>query len=220
MIDFKESLDFKIHYESNCNSSCEILNYCNCRIPIGLSIFDYNIDYMISDILEYILGVNKKRSIKLYSILKGVNVKLLKYAIDRVLVKSNIFDLEEWDYKVIKGYYEHVVAKLVLVREKDILNNIKYIFGAKNEKEFIFRLLEFEYGYVLEDFKNKKITYKKVDKKDIIYNDDILEESINEYYDYYYLYSGVLLKSNDKWILQDGYHRLSSGIKNEYICFE
>ena len=195
---------------SMCNGSCrEAGDYCRCSVVTQTKITSVNIQSIVSS-LFYNTAENKD--------------EMLKYCIDRVLTYSDANKLDCWEVSVVRGYYGEETNGSYMYESS--VNAIKPIvdrlFELKSPAKRILAVLEWEYGYLLDDLKNiKHCNLTKLAPKDIVVPQQehyrkLNKDTVAQYKEFYGPIC-VCLKSGDRYRIIDGYHRLQAHMEDKKI---
>ena len=146
-----------------------------------------------------------------------------QYYFDRVIRLSAALDPESWDVGVVSGYYGQEIGKITLDSsvEAEILQRLN-VPDKTSDVDKIKKLLEFEYGYVLPVLEPmNKVKIVDVNPKNLLlFNDRYYGKAKNNLYDDYDLPVCVVRKDpakRGKYIVIDGYHRLSSNMNKQKV---
>lgn len=170
-----------------------------------------------------ITHIDGGRIIKVHheNIYEGITLKnkinnIRDYCLNRFVRKN--FTTDSFNFDIKSGYYgdepgcslnETTAEKLDLFI--DLLNN-KLI----NETTLVEMVLIDEYGFILDELKNKSWAYKTLPIKDIMPTGGmrhVSKELIEKYSENEWQLSCVCQKIGDKFRLIDGYHRYSAALK-------
>lgn len=217
---FTDCLEIDYQLEYSCPSNgCLEDGVCRCGVAKDISIKKININLITKNIYEQIFDGNWKQTKRNNFITEmfygGKEVDL--YCINRILSINKVWHFKSWELKVVKGYYSQTVE--VSIEEnlfKKIENEIFTICEMNKLSERINFLLNLEYGFIPENLKESKFKIIKISKSQIDWskiNSKHLENIIkNNYYDDYNLIRGVVKKVGKKFIIIDGYNRITSAM--------
>jgi len=134
------------------------------------------------------------------------------YCIDRILVINKIWEVDCWEIVVCRGYYGEEIDGVYLDQTiaAECEKQIEFIRKSKTDKDKIECILNLEYGYVLEEAKNRKwsvvnVPFEKLDFRQDHYAK--LDKDIVLRYKDHFLPRGICLKKGDRYRVIDGYHR-------------
>jgi len=141
------------------------------------------------------------------------------YCIDRILVANHIWSEDLWDIDISDGYYGQEMDGVYLDQSlaAKCEEQIEHIRKLKENMDKIEFVLNLEYGYILEEAKNRKwsivnIPFEKLDFGKDHYRK--LDKNIVLKYKDYSLPKGICLIKGDRYRLIDGYHRCSASEKD------
>lgn len=218
-IDFKDYLLYNSESQYNCDEyGCSQEDICRCSTIKKTTILE---TLNLKEIVKKIYGhyfVNKKtikRNNQINSILFGSTDDIDIYTIDRILRINKIWKSSTWFVNIVDGYYGEEIEG---IRFNEVISNkiesqLNQAFDLIDLNKRIEYLLELEYGKVLPELKDKKFQLAVVNHSDIIFGSQSQREKVSkknlEYYSdkNYDLIRGVVVKSDNKWRLIDGYHR-------------
>jgi len=173
---------------------------CRCTKIISTEIEKVNAQEVVNHLIE--------------THIKKQNV-LLKYCFDRLCYYYEVYDKELYWVETCGGYYGGVIEGVYFDNEEKVLEEFDKILNFNSDVERIQYLLKLEYGYLLEEIKDKNFVlaevinanqlvipqrehYMKLDKKAV------------ENYKDRELPLGVCVLQNNNYRLIDGYHRVSA----------
>ena len=183
-------------YESD-RSNCECDSICRCSKIIDQKIVSIDINSLVNKVAN---RLDKKRKEDLYFI-------------ERILVINKVYIKDNWEIEIGNGYYGQEVREINIdiSINQSINNNIIEFFKLQTLKEKIEYILNLEYGYLLEDCKDKVWTLETAKYDDVIFGQKDhyikLDMSVVETYKNRELPIGISLFSMGKYRLIDGYHR-------------
>lgn len=198
-LNLQYALDYRLEEMTNCDERCD--PYCRCSI--------------ITDVQ---FGELSSRDI-IYPVLNNLNKKdirkknpIFEYCLERVVSRIRSEDLE---WEAAGGYYGQELMRIVL-RDPSLLEDF---LELRTPTEWIEYYLTKEYGYVLDEFKDKEWVLEKIPLSEVeiphAYR-PLDEEQINKYFNQYNrdkVTLCVLTRANNSLI--DGYHRLMAAKKAE-----
>lgn len=143
-----------------------------------------------------------------------------RYCINRAVVNQKLWETDNWDISITKGYYGEEIDSITLIREtkNKLGDTITHILSAETNKEKLFIVLKQEYGYILPELEDKEFEIRNMPVALINAGAEDhyrkLDKNIVKSYKDYVLPIGVgIIKKGEKIRLIDGYHRLSSSIE-------
>ncbi len=139
------------------------------------------------------------------------------YCIDRILRHFLIWDTDYWILDISSYYYGEEIFGAKHDNEKIIDEHLLECLTLPASEKIPY-ILELEYGYLLDEAKNRTWTIDSVCRKNIQIGTEYRKsQSMNEYCpENYDLPICVVLEIDGKLRIIDGYHRLNSN-KNEEI---
>ncbi len=181
---------------TQCSGNCDYI--CRCTEIYNTRVTEVDLNYLVDDFSE-ILG-------------KDV---ITKYCIDRILTATKLYEPDNWEVRVSRGYYGDETNGAYPVSYRDSENWLEKLKILKTDNEKILLVLECEYGYILNQLKNiTNFTIENIDKNDLqIGNLDHykkLESDIVEKYKEYEYPRGICIKNDGGYKLIDGYHRVAA----------
>ncbi len=205
--DFKAQYHFNIRYddERDCiEAGCDSI--CRCGRIVNARIEDESVD--------------RETLVNTYKNLKPNDFE--KYCIDRILNSYKVHSPDNWDIEIVKGYYGQEIGNVIFNRTEKVDETVKKMMDLKTNKQKLLMVLELEYGYILDELKDKKSwRIRKVKREDLILgqkdhykkvNRDIVEE-----YSCCPFPRGVCLPEGNKFRLIDGYHRIAACKDNQIL---
>jgi len=220
-INFNYSGGVQVNYnnEYDCESSfCD--DICRCGRIVDEYINSVNIDTISRLVYEKLFNddTNLDRNNKLNEILYGLGKELDIYTINRVFRVYEIWKGENWDIIISGGYYGEEIESIKL--KFDISNEItkKFfeILKLNTLKEKIDHLLILEYGKIHKgsigfNYESSVIDIDKIEFESKKHYNKVLEKDLTFYNDRNYTgIRGIVKKQGDRYIVIDGYHRLSA----------
>jgi len=223
---YRYSIDCDTIGSTDCNRhGCRDEGICRCYRIERIKINSVDILSIANDIFSQIYDVKTKqykRDNKLSQILYGHTKEVDLYCIDRLLRIYKVYNPDNWEATWESGYYGDELDSINLnsnicnmISEK--IDQLISLSTLKDKIEFI--LIE-EYGYLLDKIKDKEYQILTIDKNSVLFNQDVYRSKVErgeqeEYYDdkKYDLIKGICLNKDDKWIVIDGYHRLTKSKK-------
>lgn len=213
------SVDYDYQRETSCEESgCDMI--CRCSVITDTEITKVDVSSMAESIYEKYFGDTKasKRDAQINTVLFGTGRDIDIYTIDRILRINKVWESHNWDIEVCGGYYGQEIEGVRLDNffanklEQDILKALS-IEDINKRIEF---LLELEYGYLLPEMAGRKYSIVEIPKDDIIMGSvehykKVESKDLKHYLDNVYNgIRGVVIPSDSKYRLIDGYHRITS----------
>ncbi len=150
-----------------------------------------------------------------------------EYCIDRILRIHKAYEENNWSIHVKNGYYGEEIGGVYFTKIDSVAENLEKCVAMKTIKEKMEFILTLEYGYVLNDLKNREYSIKEIARSSVklLQNHYYKKISICEYYKNYKLPICLVLnespsfyKDEDKeYRLIDGYHRFASSVGKDKI---
>ena len=203
-IDFKRCME--VTYDED-TSGCDCVAVCRCSKIINVGISSISINNMVEAVCGYDLG--------------RVMTNIDRYCLGRILVCNRFYDCDtdRWNLDIERSYYGEVVGGVYASVGKSN-DDIKKYLSLKEDNERIFFVLDLEYGYVLDDVKNKTFTIENIATKDIMaLSKGHYRKVDKEVVEYYRGESicGLVIKEADGYRLIDGYHRFIANKDKEIL---
>jgi len=199
---FGVDFDYDTYHACQSGSNCCDDDYCRCGQIQNIR---------ITEVMFYETLPSLKK-------LKLIN----QYYLDRAIRLSGVLKPDNWEVTVCSGYYgeETNGASLDYNARKDLETYLQE--GDKlSDADKIKKLLEIEYGYVLDILKpfNKVRLVEKSPKSLFIFNDHYYGKIDPKMYKDHPLPVCVARKEGSKYVVIDGYHRLAAAMKNKTVKF-
>lgn len=221
---FSSVIDCDYDITTDCESwGCDTI--CRCSSISNEVVNSVNVESISKFIYELYFdnSVQSNRNIKIDSLITGVDEYFNFYTIDRILRINKIYDSSSWDINVTNGYYGDEIESVNLKEDiaEKIQNQLSVIFDVSNFSDRVKYLLKLEYGYILNDLKELEFHVEEVDKSLIYFGSKNHQKNVSEKYLEFYndinysLIRGVVIKSDNRYRLIDGYHRCSKTNKNK-----
>jgi hypothetical protein len=215
--------DYKTSYDCD-NYGCDDICRCQKISNPVVSIVDFITmsEYIYKEIYRY--GESTKRDEKLRTILFDTDKNFDIYCIDRILRCHKIFKQEFYDIEIIQGYYGDETDSIKLKKSISSLidKDITELLSLNKLKEKVEFILTKEYGFILPELKDKQYDINYINSDDLLFGQEKHNEKvINGLYEYYSDKSynnirGVVIESDSKYRVIDGYHRLNN-TKNKQV---
>ena len=137
------------------------------------------------------------------------------YCVERILTHYGLYDNGKWTFDVREYYYGDEVfgAKPIYVQE--IGQTIDSCLRLSDNEKIPF-ILELEYGYLLNEVKNKSWSIRVVKREDIRFGSQYHKTEPVERYEEYKLPVCVTIDTPEGLTIIDGYHRLLSVQKDKF----
>jgi len=145
-----------------------------------------------------------------------------RYCIDRILSFARIWNVDNWDVGVCRGYYGQEIDGVTFSHSGALVvdERVDALLALETLKEKVEYVLTLEYGHVLDSIKNKNWVIKNVPKNEIVFgqtdyykklDQDVVSYYKNQAEEYEHeLPRGVCLQVEPHiYRVIDGYHRLS-----------
>jgi len=198
---FRIDFDYDTSHDCQSGSSCCDDDYCRCGKITNVRITD--------------VSFYEDQSIK--------KLKLVdQYYVDRVIRLSGVLQHENWDVNICGGYYGEETNGAILdyTAQGDFEKHLREGSALSDADKFK-KLLEIEYGYVLDVVKplNKIRLLERNPKSLLLFNDHYYCKIDPNLYKNHALPVCVARKEGNKYIVIDGYHRLAAAMKDEMVKF-
>lgn len=204
MDDFQYSgVDIDYDIERHCDEhGCHEDGICRCSTIENTRVEKIN----IYDIYNSIIHRGSRQRVELNF---EFDDQFINYCIYRLLITNKVYNESNWEINTCGGYYGEEILRIYFCDTEKVSKQIDTLYNVSTQDR-IRRILEMEYGFILDSLKGKKFVEKEIDTKDIIVGNDTYRKKIDVG-----LYSnypkdlpiGIYLKQNDKYRLIDGYHR-------------
>jgi len=172
------------------------------------------------------------------------NDEISKYICDKFDIKDNIIKnrvlnicrkltIDDFECHVCGGYYGeetdgitlenyNIISELELAIDikKSREKKLQLIKLSEKENEKIKKILISEYGYLLDKLKNSNFSEIEISTSDVIFPSKIQSDNVGKKYLYSYKkhkICGIVRQKGDKYLVIDGYHRITANLKNEKI---
>lgn len=216
---FKSSLLYHCDTQRDCKSyGCDEI--CRCSTITNARVVVVNFTSLVSSIMDIYFKNSKStsRNFKINTIIGGVNRDVEFYTIDRILRINRVYRPECWEIQITAGYYGQEIDDIIL--KPDIALNIESqlltAFEIVNLKLRVEYLLNLEYGYIIDDLKNKDYFISEIPFDSIEVGSDYQKTLASRNYLSHYSdsnynsFRAIVIQKDDKFRLIDGYHRCSS----------
>lgn len=196
-------VDFDYDTERHCEEyGCSEDGICRCSTIENIEV--KNID--INEIYSTVIDSGQKLRVDLNF---KQDEEFINYCVYRLLVINKVYETSSWEVSTCRGYYGEEIDKVQFCDSNTISKQIDTLYNV-SAQERIRRILEMEYGFVLESFKGKKFVEKEISVDDIFVGNDSYRKKVESglYKEYPKdLPIGIYLKDGEKYRLIDGYHR-------------
>jgi hypothetical protein len=217
-INFWSSIIWDYDSIYNCKSyGCEEEGICRCREIVNHRVVDVNFKTIVYGIYSQYSDNSKlsKRNNKIDQILGDINEDINLYTIDRILRINKLYLNENWRFNITDGYYGQEIDEVVIIQNvaEKIAEQLNTAFSILNFTKRIEYILQLEYGYLLEQLKDKNYSILEVNRDDILFGNEshltkLSTKNLDHYSDKKYsLIRGIAIQKGDKYKIIDGYHR-------------
>lgn len=157
-----------------------------------------------------IIRKNLKDYSELVRLKKNQNLDCFEYFVDRLARLHKVYSTDNWEISTCSGYYGEEISSIYCTNFSEFGVDVNTLVGMSLREKIEFVLLK-EYGYLLDELKDKKWSQKTINKKDVILNSDYYKKiGVDEYSLLDHSPIGIYLRMGDKYRLIDGYHRFTS----------
>lgn len=204
---------------------------CRCYTITDAIVDRLNFKEVYNNIMTYIIGIDKNDKKEIRN--KKINDLLDEssyfngYFIYKILTIEKLWSKDSYVVNYGGDYYGDEVYSITLKDDiaKRIDDDFKKLNSYTNLEQKLLHLLVKEYGDYHTDLIGKKLSIKYIDKKDIILGQQnhiykikqmIKNKELTHYSDdNYNMIRGIVVKSDNKYKLIDGYHRMLSTNKDK-----
>lgn len=177
-----------------CTGRCD--DYCRCRQIINTKIIEVKPDF-----IKNVIDIPKISALD-------------KYCLHRLLISSGVMDKDNWEVKVVGGYYGDEIDGSKFSKENELFKNIENLLSLSNIDK-IKEVLKQEYGYLLPKLEPMTaVSEITANINDIeCFNEDYsrkLDKNIVDKYNDYTGLRAVCYFVGNKFRVIDGYHRMAS----------
>ncbi len=202
---YEVDYDYDVEYdceEYGCNDDC----CCRCGRISNIRVEKVDIKDIVSLFCKKILTIKLKNKSKEITSDSLFNM----YCVDRLLRIKRCYNEDSYYGEACGGYYGDELEGIYLHDQSSLIDEILKIESLSISKK-VERILEIEYGKVLDSVKNLKWKIQSVDPEDLIFGakewaTKVSQEDISFYKEHDFP-RGIFIKSGDKYRLIDGYHR-------------
>lgn len=143
----------------------------------------------------------------------GLLDEFQRYCVDRLLVARKIWDTDNWEVRVRRGYYGQEIDGVYLENANKIEQEVNELLKLSDTDKIKY-VLKLEYGYILDVLENKDFEICEVERSSIIFGQEghykKLDKGMVEKYKDYELPRGICIQDGEKYRVIDGYHRISA----------
>lgn len=190
----------KTEYFRNCTPlTCD--PYCRCG-KYGEVIFEKEID--IKSIVNAVCKNSSRKRIYDFDIEDGIT-DIFRYCVDRLCRIHKLYDGNNWEARIVNGYYGEEIEGIYPVNSSEIIKDIQY-FHSLADNDRVNSILLKEYGYVLENLEDPQWYEEEVNIEDIYVPNSYYKMKENAYKKQDVDSLPFLCACND-YRLVDGYHR-------------
>lgn len=194
--DYYSSIFVETIYSEIYDDDCDH-QYCNCMKLSNIRIVKVN----YHSLCWRIAGKSEIKSIK-------------DYCLNRIV---NLIEKESFDAFAVNGYYgQEIEVKWDSKDLKDLNRSIKFL-NENDEDACVEHVLEKEYGFVLDDLKNKHWEMKSVPINQITTSSQLKKVNNNLINSYISNknFTCLCIKDGATFRLMDGYHRYAAALKDD-----
>lgn len=215
---FVDFVDCDYYISNDCDSyGCDSI--CRCSKIEDIHVVSVNVIGMVDYLYEIYFDNSKssRRNRKIDNVLGDITDDINYYTIDRILRINKVYICDNWNIKICNGYYGEEIEDITLCDDISIKieNELDIAFNILDLSKRIEYLLELEYGYLLDELKDKKYELSIINKSDIIFGSKSQYKKVKDmdltfYNNLYKSYRGIVIEKDTKYKLVDGYHRCLS----------
>jgi hypothetical protein len=218
----------KFAYQSkfSCNENgCFEDDHCRCSKIENLECVDINIFELANHIYRILHPFQKNinRKISILNILHGFDYKSINlYFIIRLLTINKLYLNSNWTCKIDNGYYGQELGIINIIGDVffKLRRDIFELFNKDSLKEKVEHSLILEYGWLIDELRNKTYHIETISKSQLVYPEKTHHLRVqSKNIDYlkkckFDLPSGIAIKRGDYFYLVDGYHRTTANEKD------
>lgn len=218
------NFSFFINYDTRENYSCEYSGcheegVCRCSIIEEVIIKNVDINELSEEIFDRLDQdvLSSRRNKKLTELLWDYDYDVVnQYCINRILTINRLWESDSWCPKISMSYYGEEVEDIVI--EENIFNKISSqileVLNILSLEEKVFYILKLEYGNVLENILDKKmsiqdVSFNKIEFPQKSHLNSVKSKDLNFYKNFDFI-RGIVRSNRDRYQVIDGYHRLSA----------
>lgn len=217
--EFLYLVDYDYNRDYNCeNNGCSEEGICRCSSIVDAHIKSIDMIRLTEHFYSEIIDTDEKRTKrnkKLNSILYGIDID--EYCINRILTINKLWDKSIYDISICGGYYGQEIENIAIDDSllRKIEHDIEEVISFDDPSDRIKLLLELEYGYLIENIRNKKFEFIEIDKSEIDFRNSehsisqVKKKDLKFYKNYPYLH-GIVKKKSGMYRIIDGHHRIYS----------
>jgi hypothetical protein len=146
---------------------------------------------------------------------------LTGYALERLLRALSVYEPENWNIKVARGYYGEEVmgVKLNSAKASEVEKEANALCAMKPDEQ-VERALVLEYGYLLDSVVGKKWSVKEIDTRLLALGQEshyraLDTKAVDRYRGERKLpYAVTLPREDGRYRVIDGYHRSAAAIRD------
>jgi hypothetical protein len=220
---FIRCVDYNTHENYSCETSgCEEEGICRCSTIEEVYINSINTKRLAIDIFDRI-GEHTESNIrnkKLIQVLWDYEYDFVNhYCIERILSINQVWNTNNWFPLISAGYYGEELEDILIQRElfDKLVEQIQNVLEIDRFEKKIYYLLELEYGKVLDNLIDKKMSIQIIDYDQITFPQKSHYEKVKsknlDHINYTYTgIKGIVRKVGTEYRVVDGYHRLVSNL--------
>lgn len=211
-------IDWDAAHNYSCESSgCDDEGICRCSTIDDVRIDNINLRKLSINIFDRFEddGISTNRNRKVTEILWGYDYDELNlYCIERILTINKVWSEDSWSPQIGGGYYGQEIEDILLQSEifDKISNQIQSVLDIDTLEEKIYYLLNLEYGKVLDNLVDKKISIEVIDFDRVTFPQKSHFDKVKfknlDYLKNYKGIKGVVRRYGNEYRVVDGYHRL------------
>jgi hypothetical protein len=213
-------VDINYRTEYDCeNNGCNDEGICRCSSIHDSEITQVEVPQMVNLIYDEMFEnttITGKRDRKLNHLLYGMTEDVNRYTIDRILRKYKVWYSDYFTIEVCGGYYGQEIEGVFLNENiaTKIEDELNIAFSIEELSGRVEYLLGLEYGSLLPELENSQYEIIELDKSEINFGSiehhrKVKKKDLEFYSDKNYNgIRGVVIFSNGKYRLIDGYHRV------------
>lgn len=215
---FSQFINYGIRENYSCESSgCYEEGICRCSRIEEVIIKSINTKRLAIDIFNRIEEntTSNNRNKKISQILWNYDYDLVKhYCIERILSINQVWNINNWFPLTSGGYYGEELEDILIQRElfDNLAIQIQSVLDIDRFEEKIYYLLELEYGKVLDNLVDKKMSIQVINYEKVIFPKKSHYQKVKlknlDYIKNHTGIKGIVRKTSTGYRVVDGYHRL------------